>query len=226
MAVLPHKEKQRELVCLLTTHISFGSFAEGEEERAAETSGRCINKKEVAIPTVCVPDPWPPGSHRRSPARGCGTRAFLPLQPWQSRLVPYREWNAGSHGAGTSAQENWLLGFEFFHPFSCQAAPLFHGSYSARAQAFAPGKVSCVSAQVTCILREHLEEGCEFNLLIGCCSFAALWIDCRWISCLLGRQGLHASAHWKSFDTQCRFNVHWLKKAMSSICPWHCTDLL
>lgn len=173
------KEKRRELVCLLTARISFGSFAEGEEERAAETSSRSINKKEVTLSTIRVPHARPPSSHRRSPARGSGTRALLPLQPWQGRLMPYREWNAGSHGAGASAQENRLLGFEFFHPFSCQAAPIFHGSYSARAQAFAPGKVSCVSPEVACIFREYLEEGCKFNLLKGCCSFAALWIDCR-----------------------------------------------
>lgn len=215
------KQKQRELVCLLTARVLFGSFAEGEEERAVETSSRSINKKEVTLPTICVPHTWPPDSHWRSSARGSGARAVLPLQSRQSRLMPYREWNARSHGAGASAQENRLLGFEFFHPFTCQATPLFHGSYSARAQAFAPGKVSCFSPEVACIHREHLEEGWKFNLLKGCCSFGALWIDCRWLSCLLGRQGLHASAHWKSFGTLCSF-----KEVFKSTCPWHCRALV
>lgn len=147
------KEKWRDLLCLLTARISFGSFAEGEEERAAETSSRSINKEEVTLPTIRVPHTWSPGSHRRSPARGSGTWALLPLQPWQGWFMPYWEWNARSHGAGASAQENRLFGFEFFHPFSCQAAPLFHGSYSARAQAFAPGKVSL------CLLRLPASSG-------------------------------------------------------------------
>lgn len=142
-------EEQRDEGCLPTALISFGSFAEGEEERAAEAASRSINKKEVTLPAVRVPHARPPGGHRRGPTRGSGTRALLPLQPRQGRLVPYRERNAGSHGAGASAQKNRLLGFEFLHPFSCQAATLFHGSYSARAQAFASGKVSWVSPGVT-----------------------------------------------------------------------------
>lgn len=166
---LRFSKRKPGLVCLLTAHISFRSFAEGKEERTAETSSRSINKKEVTLPTICVPHTRPPGSHWRSPARGSGTWALLPLQPRQGWLMPYREWNAGSHGAGASAQENRILGFEFFHSFSCQATPLFHGSYSAGAQAFASGKVSCVSPKIACILRELLEKGCKFNFLKGCC---------------------------------------------------------
>lgn len=191
------KWKQRELVCLLTAHVLFGSFAEREEEWAVETSSRSINKKEVPFPTICVPHTRPPDSHWRSSARGSGAWAVLPLQSRQSRLMPYWEWNARSHGAGASAQENRLLGFEFFHPFTCQATPLFHGSYSARAQAFAQGKVRCVSPVFpACIHREQLEEGWKFNLLRGCCSFGVL-CDCTWLSCLLERHGLHACAHWQ-----------------------------
>lgn len=223
------KWKQRELVCLLTAHVLFGSFAEGEEEWAVETSSRSINKKEVTLPTICVPHARPPDSHWRSSARGSGAWAVLPLQSRQSRLLPYREWNARSHGAGASAQENRLLGFEFFHPFTCQATPLFHGSYTARAQAFAPGKVSCVYPEVACIHREQLEEGWKFNLLKGCCSFGVLWIGCMWLSCLLGRQGLHASlpienhvVHHAGLKTCLRAPVHDTAQPWSKCGEQHC----
>lgn len=174
-------EEQRDEGCLPTALISFGSFAEGEEERAAEAASRSINEKEVALPAIRVPHTRPPGGHRRGPTRGSGTRALLPLQPRQGRLMPYRERNAGSHGAGASAQKNRLLGFEFLHPFSCQAAPLVHGSYSARAQAFASGKVSWVSPGITWSMQGYRaadaghNKGCYRTVHTLQCSLKAAW---------------------------------------------------
>lgn len=43
--------------------VLFGSFAEGEEEWAVETSSRSINKKEVTVPTIRVPHTRPADSH-------------------------------------------------------------------------------------------------------------------------------------------------------------------